>query len=349
MYTVNNVADFKYLTKENILDCIDEEDIFIRYYFDLNGAIDLNKNYKSPFRNDSDPSGRFFIGRNKKLLFIDFGENSSVTDCFGFVSKMFNLSFFDTLKKINTDFNLHLGNNIINHEYYNINKYNKKNRIDIKNKFIKEPELLIKKKDFDIYDLAYWNSYFINKDILNKFNVYSVNFVYLDGKIIWKSEKNDPIFCYYFPKEKKKKIYRPLSSNKKYRFLSSNNIGSIIQGYDQLPVEDDILIITKSLKDVMVLYYLGYNSIAPNSESYNISEEVMNELKKRFEKIYVFYDNDSTGIKQGLAIAEQHDIANIYIRPGLDCYSHKVKDISDFIKVYGENVASTLMQKKLNL
>jgi len=48
---------------------------------------------------------------------------------------------------------------------------------------------------------------------------------------------------------------------------------------------------------MMCMWEMGYNTIAPISESTEIPEKYMNELMPNFKNIYVIYDNDNTGIE----------------------------------------------------
>jgi len=341
-FNLKNINDFKYLTKENIIDSLYEEDIFSFY---LNEQVDLKKEYLSPFRADKEPTCKFFKGRNGRLLFIDFGQNSSVSDCFQFVQKMFNISFFDSLLKINKDFNLNLGNNSFN-EYYYKSIRDPLNFKSIRVAYKKPANLLVKTREIKMYDNVYWNQYGIGLNTLNHFNVNCVQVVYLDNSIIWRNTETNPIYAYKFSGGKKK-VYRPMEENKKFKFLSSPGISNIYQGEDQLPEVGDLLIITKSLKDVMVLYTLGFNAIAPNSESYVIPEGDMKRFKERFKNLFLFYDNDLTGINTAYAISEKYSIPYSYIILNRDCYSKDVKDISDFYKTYGRNSTLGLITKKL--
>ena len=100
-----------------------------------------------------------------------------------------------------------------------------------------------------------------------------------------------------------------------------------IQGYEQLPNNGDTLIITKSLKDVMVLHKLGYTAIAANSENTLIPEKVLIELQNRFKNIIIFYDTDLPGIKGAKAMRDKYNLDCIIIPR-----KYGVKDISDFIK-----------------
>ena len=101
----------------------------------------------------------------------------------------------------------------------------------------------------------------------------------------------------------------------------------MIQGWEQLPESGDLLIITKSYKDVMLLYEYNIPAIAPNGEYVIISEEVINSLKKRFKNIFILFDNDLAGVKNSHKYKKAYnDIPIIFLKRK---YS---KDISDFYK-----------------
>jgi len=107
---------------------------------------------------------------------------------------------------------------------------------------------------------------------------------------------------------------------------------------------ENILIITKSLKDVMCLYKLGYQSISLQSEMNSLSNKIYEEVKQRgIEHIYSLYDNDKGG-KQGTAYltSQYSDIIPLFIP---DQYG--TKDLSDFIRVYGLNDAQMLIDSLL--
>ena len=82
------------------------------------------------------------------------------------------------------------------------------------------------------------------------------------------------------------KIYRPHSLTRKDKWR--NNCGTYdLQGLAQLPDKGKLLIITKSLKDIMVLYEYGYTAVAPQSEHSSIPTSLMENLKGRFDKIII--------------------------------------------------------------
>jgi DNA primase len=338
-FNLKNVSEYNIITKELILDSVFEYEIFEKY---LNESVDLKKTYCSPFRIDKKPTCVFFKGKSDKLLFVDFGEESSVVDCFGFVCKMFGFSLPDALKLIATDFRLEIG--IQNNKQFVVPR-----KYTITEKILKQEEksLFVKTKKFTDSEIQYWKEFFITTNTTSIFNVFSTSRVYLDNKVIWTSREDDPIFTYYFKKQKKKKIYRPNGANG-FKFLSSSNIGDIYQGEEQLPEGGgELLIITKSLKDVMVLYEMGYNAVAPNSESYDLSIDKLREWKEKFNKVVLFYDNDNPGLKAAHKLFVKHpDFIDGYIHIGC---SYQEKDISDFIKEYkyefAENYLIQLLKK----
>ena len=66
-----------------------------------------------------------------------------------------------------------------------------------------------------------------------------------------------------------------------------------------------MVIITGGEKDVLSLAAHGFNAISFNSETANISEEVMRELAGRFKKILFLYDMDETGKKESAMKVKQ--------------------------------------------
>ena len=58
----------------------------------------------------------------------------------------------------------------------------------------------------------------------------------------------------------------------------------------------DILVITKSLKDVMCLYEYGITAIAPCSENEFLTDNQYERIKKKFKYIFLLWDNDFTGV-----------------------------------------------------
>ena len=122
-----------------------------------------------------------------------------------------------------------------------------------------------------------------------------------------------------------------MPQRKTYRFLS-NTGKNFIQGSKQLPDTGDLLVITKSMKDVMALYEFGIPAIAPCSEVLFISKQQLKKLKERFKHIIVMYDNDLPGISNMVKFKKQNPEAIYHWIPR----AYKAKDITDFYKKYGK-------------
>lgn len=342
LFDLSRIKD-KELTKDNVLAEVHEKVIF-EYYF--GSAINLEDSYVNPLRKDSNPGCKFFIGRNGKLLFIDFARKGSVVDCFGFICLKYNCTLYTALKIINKDFRLGLGTESEQLPKDLVYEYTKPDLNFFEQTKEKKSELLCLRRKYENYDLDYWcGNYGISQETLKKFNVFPVQIVFKKNKPIWRNSKENPIYAYFFPNENKKKIYRPKEKDKKYKFLSSAGMSKLYQGFDQLPEKGDLLIITKSMKDVMVLHEFGYNAIAPNGEGYDIDEEFYDALHNRFDNIILFYDNDLAGVTAVLSLSSK--LRCCYIQIPKDQFS--TKDISDYYYNYGEKETGKLLFKLIGL
>jgi 5S rRNA maturation endonuclease (ribonuclease M5) len=137
------------------------------------------------------------------------------------------------------------------------------------------------------------------------------------------------------------KIYQPKTLDKKFI-----KIESYIQGWEQLQQHKN-LVITSSLKDIMSIksLKLHIDVIAPDSENTMLKSDVMEQLKKKYNKIIVLFDNDEAGIKAMEAYKEKYPFIEITVLP-------MSKDISDSIKDSGakevRNRLVPILDKKLS-
>lgn len=295
-------------SKEELFHYINEETIY-NYYFD---NIYDNMWIKSPFRpNENTPSFRISY-HNNKWLWTDFGESVHPNDIIELVKKIENLNYIEAL-------------NFIFNNIYNNNSVRKINKINIQEKEKTKSFCSIRNLNYE--ELDYWKKLGIEPVDLKKFKVYS-GYILNDGKLWGESKKDNPLFIYMFDiKNEIYKGYKPYESNKKLKFFA-NNINNHIQGYDLLPETGDILIITKSYKDVMIWNKLGYPAIAPHTESMFINNDILCELKQRFKYIYVNYDNDLTGVTKCTQFTKENDLCYFNLPK-----STNAKDPSDFISL----------------
>jgi 5S rRNA maturation endonuclease (ribonuclease M5) len=326
MYSTREIEDN--ITFDKIFNLVD--DYFIYCYY-LGKEIKINKPICSPIREDKHPSWSLYRDKKGVLKYKDFatGDSGNVVTM---LQKMENLNYNEALRKIWKDIVI------------------KKSVPSKKKTDLVLPDdrignnIEIKRKNFTDKDSQFWNQYHITKDTLKLYKVFPISTFWVNeiqGNFFY-TEK-EPMFAYNI--YDKYKIYRPYSKRTdKWR----NNCTSYdIQGIEQLSDIGDLLIITKSLKDVMVLHELGYNAIAPQSETSSIPKVIMDHLKLRFKKIVILFDYDEGGIKGAKKLSEKYSIKDIFIpKHYLDLYS--IKDVSDFIKEFDKESTLIMIKELLN-
>lgn len=334
MYDTSKIKE--HLSLEVLLSKTTEYDI---YNFYSNKKLEIGTITNSPLRTDNNPSfGIFKSKNNNTLLFKDLSTGIS-GNCIKFVQLLFNITYSQALKKIWDD----IVNKNISYSGYgeHISRW----------KPTTKTKISIQRKNFTGTDIKYWESYGIDKDTLKKYNVFPIQKFWInDIPSSFTYSKENPIYAYKVFNSFK--IYMPFSETKKDKWRSNCTI-SDIQGIIQIPKEirigdkvGDLLVITKSLKDIMVLSAFNIISIAPQSETSTIPKEVVYELKKRFKRIIILYDYDEGGIKGAEALSEKYGFEIIFIpKHYLDVFG--VKDISDFRKEFGEKKTEELLKEIL--
>jgi hypothetical protein len=150
-----------------------------------------------------------------------------------------------------------------------------------------DTDIGIVRQPFTEVDKRYWKQFHISLDTLKRFNVFSIKY-FLCNRVVRGTYKEDsPMYAYKV--YDRFKIYRPLAS--KYTKWRTNLTNRHVQGLAELPQEGgDLLIITKSLKDVMCLYEMGFNAIAASSETTFIPEDILQSLRSKWKHIVILYD-----------------------------------------------------------
>lgn len=296
------------ITLDDILSKVTEYDIYSKYI----GHFKIGLIYNSPFRKDKNPSfGIFYSKKSGRLLFKDHG-TGECGDVIKFVSLYTGITNYnDILNRIVKDLNI-TNNTVL--------KASKEYKIPT------ETVIGVVRQDWTDIDKQYWSQFGITIDTLKKFNVSSIKYYLCNGivKAIYKD--TNPMYAYKVYNHFK--IYRPLAD--KYTKWRNNLQEYDIQGFQQLPKKGDLLIITKSLKDVMCLYEMGYTAISPASESTFIPDKVLDMLKNSFKRILICFDRDIAGVK---------NMRKISLKTGLNGFlvhkKYKSKDISDAVKNNG--------------
>jgi len=302
------------VSKSEILSKITEADIFKKY---VENFEKFNKFFKSSLYNDTKASCKITQLGNK-LVYRDFGVGKSY-DCFGYVEAKFGCNFTEALSIISSDFKIK--NIIVKPEEIGI----------IKNKdVIIQKELLfnIKSRKFNNKDFKYWNEYGCNNKWLLQGIIKPITHYWIDNK----RYKVDIGYSYYC-KPNHYKIYQPLS-----QFKWCGNIKNYCFGYNELPDRGDLLFITSSYKDVGCLTSLGWNAVETGSESTGISKLTLDYLKERFNKIYIYFNNDNSGIELAKRRSEEWELGFIHNPIG------EGKDPSDYYKFNGKDKLNNLIK-----
>lgn len=312
------------ITKKYILSKLTEKEIFDKYL----GNLSYGELFCSPLRKDKNPTCNLYLTDTNRTLFIDFSGDFK-GDVFSFIMKFNNCSFKEALLIIAYDFNL-------SNRKVSVNKLAFKEKIRI------EKVLGVTWQKLNQKDIQFWKSYGISVNTLKKFNVCSVKHVWLNNAIISSYSTDSPIYGYSL--ENKLKFYYPYK--KDTRFLSDFKG---IQGLEHLPQTGDLLIITKSYKDVMALWEDGIYAVAPQSETINLSESFITEMHLRFKKVLFIYDFDLAGIRSINKLRKRIPINYTFFTNGkFKTTKYPGKDYTDIIKNKSKEFAKSSLLSMIN-
>lgn len=315
------------ITKDFILSKVNQESIMQHY---TGQDVNSKKLFTSVLRTDNHITVGYYKSRSGILYMHDFATNEHL-DCWNVVMKLFNCSYYQALDIIAKDFGLIEGN-------HQISTF----KVIPEIKETESAKIQVQIKDYTQEELDWWLQFGINKKLLKKYHVYSIQHVFLNGELKFTSSPKCPIYGYYFGKDKngedKFKIYFPFKQD--YRFIG-NLTQKILQGYKQLRDSSDLLIINKSMKDTMACRALGFDSISPNSETTFPNEKQIEEFKKRFKHILVIFDNDKPGLHNLWLIRKKYPELNYFWIPK----ELGAKDLTDLIKLVGLDKVKELVNQ----
>ena len=292
----------------DLMSMLDDESIYTYYL----GKFKIGRLMNSPLRSDDrNPSFAIFKGKNGDLLFKDHGSGESGN----------SLKFIKLLKGIDSREDLEK-------ELLKLVRNTNPNEIIRKNTYTTEGisimDIGINRQPFTEVDKQYWKQFHIQLSTLKKYQVFSIKRYFCNRVVRGTYKDTNPMYAYKV--YDRFKIYRPLAS--KYTKWRTNLTSEYVQGLAELPVDGgNLLIITKSLKDVMCLYEMGYNAIAASSETTFIPESILNHLKEQWKHILILYDRDETGMKRSHEYSKKYGFDAFFVHK-----QFKSKDISDAIK-----------------
>ena len=288
------------------------------YYLNIKSIPSL---IHSPLRQDAKPSFALYCPRGTEVNYRDFSTGESGT-IWTLLTKMWNCSVAEAITRVYND----LGDKSYGTKVGVSSFETRHCRINTK------IDLQCKVREWRDYDLEYWGSYGISLKWLKYADVYPIS-----HKIVIKDNKSYAFgadkyaYAYVEFKEGRTtlKIYQPFNKN---GFKWSNRHDrSVISLWTKVPKKGDKICICSSLKDALCLWAnTGIPSLAIQGEGYGMSDTAINELKRRFNKIYICLDNDEAGLKDGVHLANKTGFINVVIpqfKGG--------KDISDLYKILG--------------
>ena len=298
------------MSLRDLLDKVDDYTIY-SYYL---GPFKPGKLMNSPLRSDDKmPSFAIFATKDGALLFKDHGTGIAGNA----------LKFLKLYRGIQT-------RDELERELLKIvRKYNPEQNVRTvtRGNLVSSglpADIGIVRQPFTDVDKKYWKQFHISIDTLKRFNVFSIKY-YLCNRVVRGTYKdNSPMYAYKV--YDKFKIYRPLAS--KYTKWRTNLTNRHVQGLAELPYEGgNLLIITKSLKDVMCLHEMGFNAISPSSETTFIPDDILKSLRRKWKKIVIIFDRDATGMLKAREYSKKYKMDAIFVHK-----KFKAKDISDAVR-----------------
>lgn len=306
---------------ETIINSVSEFDIVAHYF----NVVNIPCFIKSPLRKDNKPSFGFnYNGKNIRWKDMATGERGGIYDL---LSKLWGLKYNEVLYKIYKDI-------------YEGNKGNKEIHINSADSCrtakvnYADSTINVKRREWEQHDLEYWREFGITKEWLEFADIYPIS-----HKIVTKNGRTYTFaaekyaYAYVEFKEGKTtiKIYQPLVKDKSKKWFNKHD-RSVISLWTKIPKEGKAVCICSSVKDALCLWSnTGLPAIATQGEGYTMSDTAIAELKRRFENIFVLFDNDEAGIKDGIILSEATGFTDV-ILPQFE----GGKDVSDLYKIKGK-------------
>lgn len=306
---------------EELLERVDEYSLY-RFYLGFSPELDMS--YRSPIREgDLNPSWSLFPSKyikNREFMWKDKGGGGCHGDVFKLVRMLFGYTnMWQVLARIKGDFDLGP-------------KQENKERVIRYSAPTPSPgvDIRIKSRAFDRFDLNWWKNWNVTKSILEEYKAYALKYywkyIHQDNPMTPK----DPSYAYNVMG--KYKLYFPFE-RAGYRFRTDMT-DLELEGFMQLRYDTPLLVITKSMKDIMCLRSFGYDAVSPRGESTLIPGEFLSHFEEKYQHIVTLFDNDGKHKAAAYSYPELH----IPITSGQ-------KDPTDFCKRYGPKETGVLLHQ----
>ena len=291
------------ITMDSVLSRVSEATI-ARFYLRVTNIPSI---ISSPLRADKRPSFSVYSPNGINVRCRDLS-NGYTGGLFNVLMDMWGISFNDVLTRVAKD--LHLFSEV-HPEWDEVEVISTKKK--------KEQSVLeCKIRDWRKHDIAYWGSYGITVSQLEYADVFPIS-----HKIVTKDGKRHifaaDMYAYAYIERKDGvvtiKVYQPFNQNG-FKWTNKHDC-SVLSLWTKIPDKGDILCICSSVKDALCLWSnTGIPSISTQGEGYSMSSTAISELKSRFKKVYILFDNDKVGLEDGVKLAAKTGFKNVVLPSG---------------------------------
>jgi len=323
------------ITREVLLARVDEYTLYC-HYLEFEPEL-TGSSYPSPLREGDDtPSFGVYYSRKRTdvcFMWKDHAYRDPVTGKTGISGDIFKLvkllygydNESDVFRHIRDDFGLE--------------QFNGKREKVIK--AIAPPkvdyQIAVKSRPFTPKDLAYWLQFNVTRELLERYNVTAVAAYWMSKEQRTPSFPKSDMYAYRI--WDRYQLYMPAAERK--RKFRNNWLEQYIPGFEQLEYNSDLLIITKSYKDVMLFRSFNYEAVASRGEDVPLPDEFMEYARKRYSRIVTWQDNDGkTGVDKYYPDLEH------FVCPGNPANGDP-KDPTDYCKKYGPTETARLINNTL--
>lgn len=290
----------------------------------------------SPLRDDDvNPSFSIFT-RGGDVFWKDFGTGDA-GNIISLMAKLWHVDYQEALYKIKLDLDQRI-------PHFNlIRRYKGKLHI------VQDSTIEVRVRDWKDWDREYWASYGISEKFCKWCNVYPISHAFFTRKDP-ETQKEQTItvpmdkygYAYFEWKDGKKsvKLYQPFSDRMKWLSKHDSSVWDLWKQAFKWADEksNKELIITSSRKDAMCLWEnLKVPAMSLQGEGYIPKPQVMKQVLDKFERVYLWYDNDfkhkddNPGQDNAKKLIEMYpQLHNICIPASLES-----KDPSDLYKNHG--------------
>lgn len=320
--------EYLVFVEDDILERVDEYALYCHF---LNEEVLINGTSKSPFREDTHPSFSVYERTKTKgsseFMWKDKGKGW-IGDIFDLVQRMYGYSTRrKAMIRVMGDFGIGgaASDSQSQVTYFSpIRKY------------LDPIDIAVKSRPFTPADLLFWNGVNISLPILQQYHCNALKHYWLT------LTQKYPTFCkvptYSYQIYNKYQLYAP--SAERSRKFRNDCTEDCLMGLEQLSSNKELLIITKSMKDIMCLRSYGYDAISPTfGENTIVPRHFLDQFKQEYKRILVLFDND------GKHRASDYEFDKIWIPKMMETD----KDTSDFTRNHGPHETADMLKQIIGI